>query len=340
MTVLRVRVSAFLNLKLAGAIVDVRSPSEFAHAHIPGAVNIPLFDDALRAEIGTLYTQRGAAAAINRGFEALDGRLDTLRKQLLANASHGALRVHCWRGGMRSESVAWLAERSGLEVYLLDGGYKAFRNYVLSCFAVPRKLQILAGLTGVGKTEVLNELSNLGEQVIDLEALAHHKGSAFGWLGEKPQPTTEQFENELALKLTSCVSSQRLWLEDESKNIGKVLIPNALFMQMHNAPRLILQTSVAERIERLERMYAQSSAEDLIRCVEKIRRRLGGDRANRCIEQIGGGELRTAICTVLDYYDKQYHYSIDDKNMRLQVLNTENKSASEVALDILAILKE
>ncbi len=340
MTVLRVRVSAFLNLKLAGAIVDVRSPSEFTHAHIPRAVNIPLFDDALRAEIGTLYTQRGTAVAIARGFEVLDGRLEALRRQLLAHSSHGALRIYCWRGGMRSESVAWLAERSGLEVYLLDGGYKAFRNYVLSCFAVPRKLQILAGLTGVGKTEVLYELSRLGEQVIDLEALAHHKGSAFGWLGEKPQPTTEQFENELALKLTSCVSSQRLWLEDESKNIGRVLIPNALFMQMYTAPRLILQTSVAERIERLERMYAQSSAEDLIRCVEKIRRRLGGDRANRCIEQIRLGELRGAIATVLEYYDKQYTYSIDEKNTRSRVASGENKSASGIARDMLAILKE
>lgn len=340
MTVLRVRVSAFLNLKLAGAIVDVRSPSEFTHAHIPRAVNIPLFDDALRAEIGTLYTQRGTAVAIARGFEVLDGRLEALRRQLLAHSSHGALRIYCWRGGMRSESVAWLAERSGLEVYLLDGGYKAFRNYVLSCFAVPRKLQILAGLTGVGKTEVLYELSRLGEQVIDLESLAHHKGSAFGWLGEKPQPTTEQFENELALKLTSCVSSQRLWLEDESKNIGRVLIPNALFMQMYTAPRLILQTSVAERIERLARMYAQSSAEDLIRCVEKIRRRLGGDRANRCIEQIRLGELRGAIATVLEYYDKQYTYSIDEKNTRSRVVSGENKSVSSIARDMLAILKE
>ncbi len=336
---LRVSVSAFLNLQGAGRIVDVRSPAEYSHAHIPDAINIPLFSDAVRAEIGTLYTQVSREAAIARGFEDLNGRLDSLRTEVLSHAVHGAVRLHCWRGGMRSESVAWLVAQSGITPYVLDGGYKSYRNEVLARFAQPYSLIILAGMTGAGKTEVLAELQKLGEQVVDLEGLAHHKGSAFGWLGESAQPSTEQFENELALLLQTCSPQKRLWLEDESKNIGKVLIPNAWYEQMSAAPRVVLETDPQARLERLLRLYANYPPEELITCVEKIRKRLGGDNANECIRNIREGELARAVESVLAYYDKRYRYSLTSARTRLLTIKPISTDPREVAEQILSQLK-
>ncbi len=310
MPVVRVSVATFLNLRNAGNIIDVRSPKEFAHAHIPEAVNLPLFSDAVRAEIGTLYTRVGRDAAITRGFEDLSGRLENYRKALLENTKEGILRIHCWRGGMRSECVAWLAERSGCTVYLLEGGYKSFRNYVLQTFEEQRNIVILAGMTGAGKTEVLQAMLSMGVYMVDLEGLAHHKGSAFGTIGETPQPSTEQFENELALNLRAIPSQEPLWLEDESKNIGKVLIPIPLFNQMLRAPRIQLETDEEKRLDRLYRIYTHCLPEELIECVEKIRKRLGTEKANECIEFIRNGELRSAISCVLSYYDKQYRHGL------------------------------
>lgn len=338
MAVIRVGVEAFLNLTGAGTVVDVRSPSEFLHAHIPGAVNVPLFSDAERADIGTLYTRVSREAAITRGFEYLNGRLESLRQALLRTARCGAVRLHCWRGGMRSESVAWLAERSGLTAYLLDGGYKAFRTYALERFSCPVPIIVLAGMTGAGKTEVLAELALLGEQVIDLEALAHHKGSAFGWLGELPQPSTEQFENELVCALRRLAPHRRLWLEDESRNIGRVLLPATFFEQMTAAPRVVLETPFTERCERLTRIYAQHPAEDLVVCIEKIRKRLGGDNANECIALIRGGALREAVERVLLYYDKRYAYGIESKSQILCRLTPSSPAPREVAQELLTRL--
>ena len=339
MAILRVSPEAFLNLQEAGSIVDVRSPSEYIHAHIPGAINVPLFSDAVRAEIGTLYTKVGREQAIARGFKDLNGRLESLRNTLLSQAASGAVRIHCWRGGMRSESVAWLVERSGYVPYLLEGGYKNYRHSVLSQFAQPYELLVLSGMTGAGKAEVLLELQKLGEQVIDLEGLAHHKGSAFGWLGEEPQPSTEQFENELAYQLRALSPKRRLWLEDESKNIGKVLIPTGLYKQMSCAPRIVLETEPQARLERLLRVYTHYAPEELVACVEKIRKRLGGDKANECIQLILTGALAPAIELVLAYYDKQYRYGITSKNTEYQIIRPESSVPREIALQLLDALK-
>lgn len=339
MAILRVSPEAFLNLQEAGSIVDVRSPSEYIHAHIPGAINVPLFSDAVRAEIGTLYTKVGREQAIARGFKDLNGRLESLRNTLLSQAASGAVRIYCWRGGMRSESVAWLVERSGGIPYLLEGGYKNYRHSVLSQLTQPYKLLILSGMTGAGKTEVLHELQKLGEQVVDLEGLAHHKGSAFGWLGEAPQPSTEQFENELVHQLRAISPERRLWLEDESKNIGKVLIPAGLYEQMSCAPRIVLETEPQARLERLLRVYTHYAPEELVACVEKIRKRLGGDKANECIQLIRAGALTRAIELVLAYYDKQYRYGITTKNTVYQTIRPESSVPRNIALQLLDAVK-
>jgi tRNA 2-selenouridine synthase len=176
-------------------MLDVRSPGEFARGHIPGAQNIPLFDNEGRAEVGTIYKQKGKQPAILRGLELVGPNMATMAERGRLTAIDNTVFVHCWRGGMRSGSVAWLLESYGVKVFTLKGGYKAFRRYMQQQFEAPKNLLVLGGRTGSQKTTWLHALQGDGEQVIDLEGLACHKGSSFGMLGEHPQPTQEQFEN-------------------------------------------------------------------------------------------------------------------------------------------------
>ena len=175
----------FLDRARSVKVIDVRSPAEFAQGHMPGAVSVALFSDAERAEIGTSYVQQGREPAMMLGLSRVGPRLVELGARLseLARESDGELLLHCWRGGMRSASVAWLAEMLGIRVATLVGGYKAFRRWAIESTGVGREIRVVAGLTGTGKTHVLRALAERGENVIDLEKLAHHKGSAFGGLG-------------------------------------------------------------------------------------------------------------------------------------------------------------
>ena len=199
-----------------GPILDVRSPGEFARGHIPGARNLPLFDDEERSEIGTLYKQSGRRVAVQRGLERVGPRLASLAEALRQAADAGGeapLRLHCWRGGMRSGSVAWLAGTLELPVVLLEGGYKAWRRRVLERFERPWPLHLLGGRTGCAKTELLLALRQRGVAVIDLEGRAHHRGSSFGALGLPPQPSTEHYENLLAADLDALEGAPEIWLE-------------------------------------------------------------------------------------------------------------------------------
>ena len=165
--------------------------------HIPGAVNIPLFDDQERAAVGTKYKKEGRLPAILEGLRQTGPVMASKLGQGLSAAKDGKLLVHCWRGGMRSEAMAWLFSLADLEVYILEGGYKSYRHHILEKLSEKRKMIILGGMTGSSKTHILRNLKSRGQQIIDLEQIANHKGSAFGALGQKPQPSTEQFGNLL-----------------------------------------------------------------------------------------------------------------------------------------------
>jgi len=194
-----VGIEEFMALRERLPVFDVRTPAEFAKGHIPGAFNLPLFSDEERRRVGIIYKQIGRESAILEGLEYVGPKMRRIVETVQSITGHKTLLLHCWRGGMRSSSVAWLLNTSGYEIFLLKGGYKAFRHYVLDSFEIPRDIIILSGHTGSGKTEILQALSRLGEQAIDLEKLACHKGSAFGSLGETPQPAQQEFENHLAL---------------------------------------------------------------------------------------------------------------------------------------------
>lgn len=303
-------IAEFLNPKTGSrppVIVDVRSPSEFEHAHIPGAHSIPLFDDQQRAEIGTLYKQQGKQPAILRGFEIIGPRMHEIARDVLKLAGDdGEVHVHCWRGGMRSRSVAWLLEQVDLQVTVLNGGYKAFRKHVLEWFKEPLPLFVLSGLTGSGKTEQLKRLAEQGEQVVDLEAIANHRGSAFGNIGLGEQPSTEQFENTLFTQLRSLDTSAPIWVEDESRNIGAAMLPHHFFAQLRTAPAIFMMAPRDFRRDHIAAEYGSLPQEELISAIERITKRMGGQNVKIAVEAVRNDNIGVAIEILLDYYDRTY----------------------------------
>jgi tRNA 2-selenouridine synthase len=296
-------------------IIDVRSPGEFARGHIPGAVNVPLFSDAERAVVGTLYKQTGRDAAVLEGLRIVGPKLAGIVERATELAPDRRIAVHCWRGGERSGSVAWLLDKAGFhEVLTLKGGYKAFRNHVLESFSDVPDLRILGGYTGTGKTETLRHLRALGEQVIDLEALAHHKGSAFGMLGQEPQPTQEHFENVLWDALRRIDRAKPLWLEDESRKIGRVLLPAPLYAGLRSAMVLFLELPQSVRVQRLVMDYGAYPKEELAAAVQRIAKRIGPQHAKAALEALKNGDLATVARITLDYYDKTYAYGLSQRD--------------------------
>jgi tRNA 2-selenouridine synthase len=304
----RLDIKTFMDRASRVPLVDVRSPGEFAQGHIPGAANVPLFSDAERAEIGTTYVQQGRHEAIQLGLARVGPRLAQLGEQVraLASESDGELLIHCWRGGMRSASVAWLAETLDCHAATLIGGYKSFRRWAAHSTGVGRKVCVVAGMTGTGKTCVLQALAECGESVIDLERLAHHKGSAFGDLGEEAQPTQEQFENELAMAWLKTQPDAPVWLEDESRNIGRRTLPAALWQAKQEGHFHVLEFPDEMRLAHLEKVYCEHPPEVLVARLESIRKRLGGEQTAAAVRAVRAGDLGEACRLVLFYYDRAY----------------------------------
>ncbi len=315
-------VEAFL--AAAGPLIDLRSPAEFAQGHIPGATNLPLFDNDERAEIGTLYKQQGRQAAVLLGLALVGPRMVSLGTALLAalaehrTASSAAaqphnapcLRLHCWRGGMRSGSVAWLAGQLDLPVLLLGGGYKAYRHWVLELFERPWPLRLLGGRTGCGKTDLLLALRQQGVAVLDLEGRAHHRGSSFGALGLPPQPSSEHYENLLAADLASLEGADEIWLEAESSQVGRCRIPAGLWREMKGAPALEIQRPMEQRVSQLVAIYGMQDPAGLAEATQRIAKRLGPQRTALALEAIAAADWASACRQMLDYYDRCYDHDL------------------------------
>ena len=300
-------ITDFLEAARDRPVIDVRSPGEFTRGHIPGAHSQPLFSDEERAIVGTLYKQEGRDAAVLQGLRIVGPKMASIVEQARAIAPDGRILVHCWRGGERSGSVAWLLDKSGfVEVGTLKRGYKGFRNHVLASFAKPIDLRVLGGYTGTGKTETLRHLHDLREQVIDLEALAHHKGSSFGALGEAPQPTTEHFENLLWKEITLLDAARPCWVEDESAMIGRNKLPDAFFGQLRNARLFFVEMPIKERARRLVKDYGAFPKQELAEAIKRIERRLGPQHAKAALEALLADDLFTVALITLTYYDKAY----------------------------------
>ena len=329
-------------------VLDVRSPGEFDHAHIPGAYSLPLFTDEERKIVGTTYKQQSRELAIKVGLEFFGPKMRKMVEEVekLVDSVHPPERtrsvragmtddskdvkskskivlVHCWRGGMRSAGVAWLLDLYGFKVYTLVGGYKYFRRWVLNQFEKQWSFNIVGGYTGSGKTELLKQLYELGERIVDLESLAHHKGSAFGNIGMPPQPSQEMFENRLGLRLhevsrhpdhrmngTASIAhnstATTIWMEDESQRIGTVNIPHQVWNQMRQSQVFFLDIPFAERLAHIVEEYGQLDLEKMIAAVERIQKRLGGLETKTTLAFLREGNLVEAFRILLKYYDKWY----------------------------------
>jgi tRNA 2-selenouridine synthase len=296
-------------------ILDVRAPIEFAQGHVPGALNLPLFTDEERARIGTTYKQVSQERAVHLGLEFFGPKMSAIVKQAQKLAQGKEVRLHCWRGGMRSGAVLWLLELAGFKVHLLDHGYKDFRRAVLASFAQPRQWRVLGGLTGSGKTDVLHALAGFPfhQHVLDLEGLANHKGSAFGAIGQPAQPTQEQFENNLAAAMAKLPTDAPIWVEDESRQIGRLTIPPALFEQMRTAPRFVLQVPRAARVAKLAAEYGAEDPAELAASIERLRKRLGGLATQQALDAVAAHDFPLMVELVLDYYDKTYTHGLAQK---------------------------
>lgn len=299
--------------KLAIVLADVRTPAEFEHGHIPGAFNLPLFSNEERVIVGTTYKQIGREQAILLGFDLTGPKWSGFIKDALQMAQDKKIAVHCWRGGMRSGAMAWALDLYGFEVYLIEGGYKHYRRWVLDQFEQQYQLIILGGMTGSGKTRILQQLQNLDEQMIDLEELAQHQGSSFGTMNKMVQPTQEQFENNLACQLKDLDISRKIWVEDESHNIGKLSIPNPFWKQMTEAILIDLKVDLDQRVENLVKEYGQLDKEFLISCTERIHKRLGPVQTKNAIAAIKENRMEDFIRFVLVYYDKTYRTSLSKR---------------------------
>lgn len=313
MPVTQLDIHDFLALKDRAPLLDVRSPAEYGHAHIPGAVSFPLFTDDERRVIGTAYKQESRGSAIKIGLGSFGknmvGLVEQAEKILKPGSGQAAeIGLHCWRGGMRSAAVAWLLDLYGYKVYTLSGGYKSYRRLALQQFEQPWKFHILGGYTGSNKTGAIHELKKQGQPVIDLEGLAGHKGSAFGNLNRNPQPTQEMFENLLAAELLKHrgEKQQAIWIEDESQRIGNINLPNSLFATMSRQPFLFLDIPFEQRLQHLLSHYEQHDKEKFINAIVRIKKRLGGLEAKQAVNFILEDDMKGCFSVLLTYYDKLY----------------------------------
>ncbi len=350
MVVNKISIEEFLLLAKNLPVFDVRSPGEYNHAHIPTAFNLPLFSDEERAQVGTTYKQQSRENAIKIGLDFfgpnMRGMVEKVEEMVasyelgvkglknlkktnsltknnrvensqlintqLATVKPATILIHCWRGGMRSAAVAWLLNLYGYKVYTLVGGYKSYRNWVLQQFTKEYNFKIIGGYTGSGKTLLLHALAKQHSSIVDLEGLAHHKGSALGALGNPPQPTQEMFENRLATQLSTInhLPSTTIYLEDESQRIGNLQIPMPLWYCMRKATVYFVDIPFEERLNYLTEEYGVHPKEQLVNAIMRIQKRLGGLETKTAINFLLENNFKESFRILLHYYDKWYTKSL------------------------------
>lgn len=335
MAVTKITVEEFIKISKLYPVVDVRSESEFKHAHVPGAYNLSLFNDEERKIVGTIYKQQSREQAIKKGLEYFGPKMKEMilfaeRTNRTLENDNKTFIVHCWRGGMRSAAVAWLLDMYGFKVYTLVGGYKAFRNWVLVQFAKPREINIVGGYTGSGKTILLQELEKGGEAIIDLEGIAGHRGSAFGRIGLPEQTSVEMFENKLALALENIetkYANKAIWIEDESQRIGAVSIPHAFWEKMRKSLVYFIDIPFEKRLAYIVETYGRLDQKELAAATIRIQKKLGGLETKTAIDYLDNDDLESCFSILLKYYDKLYLKSLklrgNTKNEESEIVSKE-----------------
>ena len=341
----RISLAEFLDLSKSHPVFDVRSESEYAHAHIPGALSLPIFTNQERAEIGTAYKQVSRESAIELGFQYFGPNMNAYISQV---QSHGITKdskilIHCWRGGMRSEAMSWLMNFYGFKAYTLEGGYKAFRNHVLSTFEKPLPAIIIGGYTGSGKTEILLALKSMNESILDLEDLAHHRGSSFGSIGCPEQTSQEMFENRLAMSYPDD-AIDHLWIEDESRKIGRNILPQQVHAIIRTRPVIFLDIPREARLHWLVEQYTQHDAELIAQAVQRIGKRLGGLETSKALTALEKGDLHTCFEIALKYYDDTYAFGLSKREPstihRLELQEVNHQANAKAIIDFAKSIKK
>lgn len=318
--------------------VDVRSEAEYAHAHIPGSINIPLLRNEERVKVGTLYKQEGRDAAVKAGFECVGPRFSELYDSFLTLAKEKQPIFYCWRGGLRSQISATILEWGGKNQTIVKGGYKAYRNLVLKGFDQKQKITLISGMTGVGKTEILSALAAAGEQVIDLEALAHHKGSVLGSLGQAAQHSNEMFENTLFEEWRMLDSDKPVFIENESRKIGTNVLPLAFWNQMEQAAIIDVLAPKEVRLKRILAEYGHFDKAALATCTDKIKKRLGGLSLKMALEALENNDIAQWAEILMDYYDRTYAHSRQKRAFTGQELHWDWSRSGASLEELLALV--
>jgi tRNA 2-selenouridine synthase len=319
-------------------IIDVRSPSEFAAESIPEALNIPLLTDSERVTIGITYKCEGDLVARRQALAIIAPKIPQIIEEILSHKEHArAIVVHCWRGGLRSEAVSSVLSIAGIPSYRLTGGYKAWRNMVLKDIVEGRfdfAPIVLYGFTGAGKTALLQKLSRRHHQVLDLEAIANHRGSTFGGMGLGEQPSQKNFEAALWNQLKKLDTSKPVFIEAESRKLGKLSLPNQILKKIKESPAILVESSIQARASRIadEYLNACESSEIAVRgamsMLSRLTEAIGKSRVEEISHALNNGLIEDAVKTLLaEYYDPLYSKSIRGRSFKLTISNDDPVTA-------------
>jgi tRNA 2-selenouridine synthase len=334
-------IDEFLLRRDVSPLIDVRSEGEFQSGHIPGAINIPLLNDSERILVGTEYKLKGKLEAIKTGFKLVGPRLESIVSRTLEHTNSKLILIYCWRGGMRSRNFSAFLQMAGVRSELLTGGYKSYRQLAMKYYDKHFPLIVIGGKTGSGKSEILRGLEMAGEQIIDLEKLANHKGSAFGGLTLGDQPGTEQFQNEIFEQLYKINPKRPVWIEDESIAIGKVFLPSIFWQRKNESPVIEIEMDKEKRISRLVAEYGPADRSAFLVAMEKITKKLGGQNFMRAKDFLLQGDMHRTIEILLTYYDKNYGLSLEKRKKQvISSISWSGNSTDEIIPNLISIAHE
>ncbi|MEZ4798517.1 MAG: tRNA 2-selenouridine(34) synthase MnmH [Flavobacteriales bacterium] len=320
-------------------IIDVRSEGEFQSGYLPTAINLPLLNNEQRHIVGITYKEQGQQAAVKKGFELVGNLFHEKLNLAKQYADNKRIVVYCWRGGMRSEIMRWVMDLGGLDVRIIAGGYNAVRKQFHSSFSRKYQFLKLTGPTACGKTDLLHALKEKNECVIDLEQLAHHKGSAFGGLGQPAQPTQEQFENNLAYQLSQIPNECSVWIENESRMIGTMRIPDAIFNQIQEAPSIELTRTQALRIQDVIHQYREFPITQLLEKTISVQKRMGPEQNKKAILSLVDGDWENWVKLLLEYYDKTYLFHDEKLNNEKRIAIVDSDDVAHIKSKVSEIIE-